>query len=451
MNINTLTTIQRTTTQFWRSIPWPRIRKLLRLWIVGLFIIIVFRTSTPPPGDLTTGAAAHAKDSLFDYVGWEVEAVLNKAFQSVFGVQGYLDETARADYVRSYMADLGNLLRLEREITDIYTDPEVSDPDAASADLRAERDTLRTDLTSRQNMAESIIEEQVSTVLVDEGLAFLGQVLPPVAIRFTPLPDVLIIAPRDEIRVETSLSLDALSTDRRNALESAVDVDLDVASLVVDIGGMALYPSMVAETDWLDWNIETAAHEWVHHYLFFYPLGLNYLNNEHPETRIINETTADILGKEIGREVLRRYYPELAPPEPEPQPAAPPDDVDAPAPSPTPDPEAFNFAATMHETRVTVDELLAEGEIEAAENYMEERRALFHANGHPIRKINQAYFAFYGGYQGEDNQGTAGEDPIGPTIKTIREETGNVADFLAVMRGITTREQLFTTLDNLPD
>jgi len=415
----------------WGAIPWRRVWALARVLVVCAVMLVTLRSSTPPPGDLVIGAAAHARDSLFNYVAWEADALAAKAFAGLFGVQGYVDEATRAGLVRAYMADLSAVLQLEARIAAIYSDPAVPDPGAASAGLRAERDARRADLRDRQDMVESILEEQVSAVLVDEGLAVLGQVLPPVAIRFSPLPDVLIISPRDAIRVDASLTLDGMSVDRRDALEAAVDADLDVASLVVDIGGMALYPSMVGETDALAWVIETTAHEWVHHYLFFFPLGWQYFDGGNPETRIINETTADVLGKEIGRQVLARYYPDLAPP-----PAAPA------APAATPQPDAFDFAAEMHTTRVTVDALLAEGRVEDAEAYMAERRAFFHAHGHPIRKINQAYFAFYGGYQGEDNFGTAGEDPIGPAIAALRAQSGSIARFLAVIRGITTREAL---------
>jgi len=415
----------------WGAIPWRRVWALARVLVVCAVMLVTLRSSTPPPGDLVVGAAAHARDSLFNYVAWEADALAAKAFTGLFGVQGYVDEATRAGLVRAYMADLSAVLQLEARIAAIYSDPAVPDPGAASAGLRAERDARRADLRDRQDMVESILEEQVSAVLVDEGLAVLGQVLPPVAIRFSPLPDVLIISPRDAIRVDASLTLDGMSVDRRDALEAAVDADLDVASLVVDIGGMALYPSMVGETDALAWAMETTAHEWVHHYLFFFPLGWQYFDGGNPETRIINETTADVLGKEIGRQVLARYYPDLAPP-----PAAPA------APAATPQPDAFDFAAEMHTTRVTVDALLAEGRVEDAEAYMAERRAFFHAHGHPIRKINQAYFAFYGGYQGEDNFGTAGEDPIGPAIAALRAQSGSIARFLAVIRGITTREAL---------
>ncbi len=427
----------------WRSLNWPLFWKLARVLAICAGMLVLFRASTPPPGDLYTGVGAHARDSLFNYVGWELDALVNKAFDAVFGVQAYMAETNRSDVVRRYMTDLDELFRLEDAITGLYVDPAVDDPEAASAEYRAARETLRADLLNRQGTVESIIQEQIAVVLADEGLAFLGQVLPPVALRFTPLPDVIIISPRDEIRVSASLSLEGLPADRREALETAVDADLDVASLVVDIGGMALYPSMVGETDYLGWSIETAAHEWVHHYLFFYPLGLNYFDDTNPDTRAINETTAETMGKEIAREVFRRYYPELVPPEP--PPAV--DQDSPPPPTPTPDPDAFSLSAEMHETRITVDDLLAEGRVQEAEAYMEERRVFFNTNGYAIRKINQAYFAFYGGYQSEDNFGTAGDDPIGPAVTELRGLSASLADFLATVRVITTTEQLLAAVE----
>ncbi|MBN2471443.1 MAG: hypothetical protein JXN59_12025 [Anaerolineae bacterium] len=418
----------------------PRLKpgRLLRLGLLCLFIIVFFRGSVPPPGDLYTVAASHARDNLFDYVGWEVEALGGKLLQSAFGPASYLDENTRADIVRAYMRDLDAVLQLEAQIAAIYSDPTLPNPDSASAELRAERDRQRASLEERQGLAEHILESQIAAVLAEAGLAVLGQVLPPVAIHMTPLPDVLIISPRDEIRVAASLSLDDVPADRRSALEDTIDADLEMRSLVVDIGGMALYPSMVMESGALAWVLETTAHEWVHHYLYFFPLGLNYFDNGNPDTRIINETTAELLGKEIGLLALRHYYPELAPPE-APAVAAPP----SPAP---PDPAAFDISAAMHDTRVTVDALLAAGEVDEAEAYMAERQLLFAENGYPIRRLNQAYFAFYGGYQGEDNAGTAGEDPIGPAVAALREQSGSLAAFLQAVRGITTREQLLSVV-----
>ena len=69
----------------------------------------------------------------------------------------------------------------------------------------------------------------------------------------------------------------------------------------------------------------------------------------------------------------------------------------------------------MHKTRVHVDELLAEGKIDEAEAYMEQRRQIFVQNGYYIRRLNQAYFAFYGAYADVPG-GAAGEDPVGPFL-----------------------------------
>ena len=72
----------------------------------------------------------------------------------------------------------------------------------------------------------------------------------------------------------------------------------------------------------------------------------------------------------------------------------------------------------MHTTRVTVDALLAAGKINEAESYMEQRRQLFVQNGYTIRKLNQAYFAFYGAYADVPG-GAAGEDPVGPAVRAL--------------------------------
>lgn len=68
----------------------------------------------------------------------------------------------------------------------------------------------------------------------------------------------------------------------------------------------------------------------------------------------------------------------------------------------------FDFrGAEMRQTRLRVDELLAAGKINEAEQYMEMRRQ-FWEYGYHIRKINQAYFVFYGSYNDEPGGGAAG-------------------------------------------
>jgi hypothetical protein len=97
----------------------------------------------------------------------------------------------------------------------------------------------------------------------------------------------------------------------------------------------------------------------------------------------------------------------------------------------------------MDITRRRVDDLLAQGEVEAAEAYMEERRQLFYANGYLIRKLNQAYFAFYGGYQSPAGlPGAGGADPIGPAVQGILDASPSIYAWVRVMAQITTRDEL---------
>jgi hypothetical protein len=232
-----------------------------------------------------------------------------------------------------------------------------------------------------------------------------------------------------------------LALENQIVLEEQVEGALDVSALVVPVGGIGIYPTMVQETSSVVWLTETIVHEWVHNYLTLHPLGLNYYTNS--ELRTMNETTASLLGKEIGRMVLERYYPAFVPP---------PQNSSQPAlPSPTA-PPVFDFRAEMHLTRVTVDELLEQGEIEEAEAYMEARRQIFWQNGYYIRRLNQAYFAFHGAYADQPG-GAAGEDPVGAAVRELWARIDSPAKFLRTMAWMDDYSDLQATLEefkNIP-
>jgi hypothetical protein len=94
----------------------------------------------------------------------------------------------------------------------------------------------------------------------------------------------------------------------------------------------------------------------------------------------------------------------------------------------------------MRETRVRVDELLAEDKIEQAEAYMEDRRQVFVAQGYNIRKLNQAYFAFYGSYA--DTPGASGKDPVGPAVLEFFVRAPDLHTFVSRVARITTFSEL---------
>ena len=95
---------------------------------------------------------------------------------------------------------------------------------------------------------------------------------------------------------------------------------------------------------------------------------------------------------------------------------------------------------------MTVDQLLAEGKIEEAEQYMEERREVFWENGYQIRKLNQAYFAFHGAYADQPG-GSAGEDPVGVAVRQLRAQSDSLRDFIRAVSKVKSFEQLLSTLD----
>jgi len=421
-------------------------RRVLWVWRYGIAItllvslLIFFTPRSTVQITIDHAIAYEVSEFQFDYIGWTIGALHAKAMQTLYGQHPFINETDRVQLVRDYMNDLAYLHGIEGQIGQFYNDPNIEDAEVITADLRQERDTLRAELSQKQSTIEAILEGQVATILVERGFGHAGQLLPPMAMRFTRVPNLLVISPRDHIELQKTINLYAMPIDDIERMESRLYQEYDVASLIVPLGGIALYPAMVLETSNIPWVIETFAHEWLHHYLFAFPLGLQYFSADGAmagETRIINETTADLFGKEISRLVLERYYPDLLPPPPI-------QSTDTSSPIMTPEPPVFDFGAEMNETRVTLDAFLANGQVNEAEAYMEERRILFFDNGYRIRKLNQAYFAFYGGYQGGGAPGVAGEDPIGPAIRNIRETSEDLHTFIITMRTITTREQLLS-------
>jgi hypothetical protein len=233
-----------------------------------------------------------------------------------------------------------------------------------------------------------------------------------------------------------------LGAAQQEAIEEQIDTTYDVSSLITGIGGLSAYPSMLLESSSLNWVTEVAAHEWTHHYLTPRPLGRNYQTSG--ETRRINETVASIVGREVGRRVVARYYPEHLPPEPEstPEPEEPEEEQEEPS-----QPVTFDFRLEMRETRIQVDELLAEGKVEEAEAYMERRRETFVEHGYAIRKLNQAYFAFHGAYAAQP--GAAGEDPIGPAVRELFARSPDLHTFIGQIAGVTTLNDLEMVLEEL--
>ncbi len=406
-----------------------KIDHILKLVTFAVLLILLLAPEQPDNEDeqyrLDQLVGAHG----FNFVSWgagamgqKMEAILARGHQS-------LTDEERKEIVLAYLEMMRDLVQVEREIEAVYVDPDVDDPLAATAVLRQELTDQRADMNSLQPLAEAILQDQVSVILAEEGFAVAHQTWPPLLMKMSPLPFVLIVSSRDKVERLYGRSLEAgFTVAEMDMLETAVADNLDRSALVVPIGGMGFYPAMIRETANINWLMTVIAHEWVHHWLGFHPLGISYL--ESAQLRTINETVASIVGDEVGGMVIERFYPEYVP-----APDAPQNDEGNGEPSPP----AFDYYDEMGKTRIELDRLLAEGRIEEAETYLENRRHVFVEEGYPIRKLNQAYFAFYGAYA--DSGGATGADPIGPALLQLREDSPSLRIFLETVAPINSYEE----------
>lgn len=412
----------------WLNTAWRWLRNAL----LFATLLVLLAGSNAAPGSLTNQIEALIRPITFDFGTWTLGAVGEKLAGWGFSFQRFLTSEQQSDLVRDYLAQVGEVQSLNSQILLIYADPTITDPDAASEDLKAALAEAEASLQSLAPLAESILESQLMAVVRDAGLETLGEPFPPSLFQASEIPNALVVSPRDQIEQLLNISLQpGMSAGEEDALESQIFESYDQSALVVPIGGIGTYPTMVMQTTDIAWLTEVIAHEWTHNYLTLRPLGLNYETT--PELRTINETTASLSGKELSRLILERYYPEAVPPE------TPPTETGL---APAAGPEAFDFRAEMRVTRQEVDRLLAEGKIEAAEKYMEARRQVFWENGYLIRKLNQAYFAFYGAYNDTPGGGAAGEDPVGPAVQAYRDSFDSLADFLRAIAWVDSYTEL---------
>lgn len=283
-----------------------------------------------------------------------------------------------------------------------------------------------TDGIELENTVEAVIEERISTVLadlkVDSRLSIITRVFPPVDFEIAGSPRVLVVSPRDRIeRISSNLLRPGLGFEEFRTIEKEAERDLSKSALVVGTGGVATYPAVVAKGASYRRTLEIAAHEWVHHYLFFYPLGQNYFASS--DLLTINETVADLVGDELATLALERWGDPT---------------ITSELPSAKSASATLEIDTILRGLRVEVDALLMIGQIEKAESRMEEVRLDLCDRSFCLRRINQAYFAWFGAYAARPDA----TDPLGGQISTLREVSHSLTDFLQMVRVVTSRADI---------
>jgi len=176
----------------------------------------------------------------FDFVLWEAAAGLHLVAETAASPQAYLTEAQRKAVVVDYLARVRRIHDLEWQLNRVYSTQEGENAAQAAEPIRAELRSLRQIQARRVDLVEGIVAEQVESVLIAEGLGQQGYLWPPVEFCFEPLPLVLIISPRDEIRVQAEVHLKpGVPLDEWEAIE-----DSGVGKLADGYGGSRMDPRL---------------------------------------------------------------------------------------------------------------------------------------------------------------------------------------------------------------
>ena len=397
---------------------------LLLFWVLG--------SSCAPAKSFDARLGVVVQSYRFSLIGWELQALFYELEQWIFG--GSYETGDEVDVVIEYFATVEQMKVLGSEIEALKTGNGQGD----LASLEAELDLLQEGNEALDTRVERIIEKQIRETLKQLGifspiddLIRLGINFPPVNFTLEQPPHLLVISPRDKIESLREITLrQDISIPEIEDIEAAA-LELGVSSLVVKLGGVATYPAFVTNCVSLQFTINVAIEEWLHQYLFFRPLGFLYALDLIGISRnyaiaTMNETLAGMVSDEIGSILYQKYYSQY-------------EREDAQTKANGSD---FDFNREMREIRKAVDKYLAQGEVEQAEEFMEQKRQYLASKGYYIRKLNQAYFAFHGAYADSPTS----VSPIGSELKTLRGQSASLSDFLDTVAVMTSRNDLIDSI-----
>lgn len=344
----------------------------------------------------------------FKALRWQLGALLGQ-FNAQPSSQG---QTADIDLVKDYFA----AMRQPR-----------SPENAAALDLPAPKPSPLDRAAVSQVLKTQVRETLNKLGIYNPADRFLNLkvTFPPISFKIEEPPYVLVVSARERVQTLRTVTLAQDLTEASMVKLEAETDKLGVSSVVVELGGFAgTYPVFVANQSDLRSAIDTIAHEWLHQYLAFTPLGLAYVLDQLDISRntdiiVMNETAAGIFGREVSALVMREYYGQ---------------EVSGRRGRPAASP----YDRVMRETRLAVDQHLAKGEVALAEAFMEQQRLKLASMGYRIRKLNQAYLAFHGNYA--DSPGSV--NPIGSEMNTLRDRQGSLKGFLAAASMLGGRQDL---------
>lgn len=344
-----------------------------------------------------------------------------------------IDEEDRRVHLNRYQ-DLAHELRSARNN---LQSAQARGDNAATSIAQAHVQALIKERNAIRDAVEELLEAAISTELIALNLNVNGDFIwPPVDFRIDDTPHVLVTSPRNVIQRDSVRILKPdLTESEKKRMENQIFRTADLSAIVLPTGGLASFPNLVPSDYSLQVLLEVSAHEWLHAYLIFHPLGRSYWSGG--DMTSLNETLANLFGKEVGRTVYNQITGEnietLEPPYMPEHDERKSEKAD----------HEFDAREFLHETRHQTDRLLEQRRIEDAEDYMEARRLELVENGHNIRKINQAYFAFHGLYA----DGPSSTSPLARQIWELRKQSTDAGHLVKTLQTISNYEEFLMILD----
>ncbi len=395
--------------------------------VILMLLIILLSGACQQVDDFNSKLNKIVNPYRFNIVEWEVRTLTNEFESALFGVKDYaIDDSLN---VVNYFKLLEDISQLEFQIS--YYRNTMDKEDLAA--MQKQLEDLKLESEAGKKEVENILEMQIRDTLNQLDLYWYKEIVglnisfPPINFSLEPPPHLLIVSPRDSIsRMKEIILLQDLSLDEIEYIETEID-KLGYSSIVLELGGMATFPSFVNNNAGLEYTISTAIEEWFHQYFFFKPAGFLYafiLLGFYTDSDIssCNETVAGIVSDEIASIVYRKYYSAYY------------ENITY----ENTQGNEFDFYEEMRNIRLAVDNYLANGEIELAEAFMEEKRLYILSQGYYIRRLNQAYFAFYGTYASSPSS----VNPIGDMLWDLRKTSAGVTDFIKIAGTIRNIEDL---------
>lgn len=382
--------------------------------------LLTIATACAPPQGVDRIAIPYTQQTVEDHIG-SILGKIRDGLQS--SPQARPPANQEVGVVEEYFTLAAEVYRLSREVGNVRT----QSAHTLEA-LTSQLDWAQQRHDELKGQVEGIISRQVGEALSEAGLQVaLGPTgpdlfFPPSEFFLLQPPFVLVTSPRDRIEISGSYLLSPdLNTADMDKVERQAESGGNVSALVERTGGFSLYPAWVSDSDTLRDTLDIVAHEWTHAYLFmFYPLGRSYFKDY--DMRTINETVADMVGHEVGRTVYNRYYSAAD----QPASAASANAIKA---------READFTTQIRRISSAVQGMLAQGQIDQAEAYMEAQRQDLVSRGYAIRRLNQAYLALHGSYA--DTTGIeAPVAPIGKMLKDLRARSSSLGDFVRTVGNV---------------